>query len=67
MTPALILPPCEPDAVAREGENLRRARTVFASRKSIGRAVVGFHAATLRQGSASVVPKLKTQFGEMAA
>lgn len=61
MIPAVILPPREPDAVAREGENLRRARTVFASRKSISRGRAGFHAATLPSTLSSVIHKPSSQ------
>lgn len=51
----IVLPPREPDAVRREAENLRRARTVFASGPWPGGAV--FHAATLGRVSSSVIQK----------
>ena len=66
MSDTVHLPPTAPDAVPREGENLRRARTVFALADGRGR-VGCFHGSTMRQDGASVVPNVKTQFGEIAA
>lgn len=62
MTPAIVLtPPTEPDAIPREAENLRRARTVFAraARRCWGGLVN--HGATLTPAGRAVTQKAKLE------